>query len=117
MQRKNSALVLKILLLGLLLALLAYMFHPAVGQLTLTVNGAPVADPLARIAAAPAFIAILLLGVILAGLVIVGVGGLLLVGFVVAGAVLITAALPYFWPVLVVVMLAVGLGSLGGKRD
>ena len=115
MQGKNTGLVLKIVLLGLLLGLLAYVFHPAVGHLSLTINGAPVADPLARIAALPAFLAILLLTVILAGLVIVGVGGLLLVGLALLGTAVIAMAVPYFWPVLVIVILAIGLASLDGK--
>jgi hypothetical protein len=115
MERNKTALVLKIVLLGVLLALLAYVFHPAVGHLTLTINGEPVADPLARIAALPALLAVLLLTGVLAGLVVVGVGGLLLISLALLGAAGIAIAVPYFWPVLVVAILAVGLASLGGK--
>jgi hypothetical protein len=115
MERNKTGLVLKIVLLGVLLAVLAYVFHPAVGHLTLTINGEPVADPLARIAALPALLAVLLLTGVLAGLVVVGVGSLLLISLALLGAAGIAIAVPYFWPVLVVVILAVGLASLGGK--
>jgi hypothetical protein len=99
-----------------LLALLAYVFHPGVGHLSLTINGQPVANPLTRIAAVPLFLAILLVTGILAGLVILGVGTFLLIGFALAGMVGIAVAAPYFWPVLVIVILVVSLVSLGGKE-
>jgi hypothetical protein len=115
MERKKSGLILKIVLLGLLLALLAYVFHPGVGHLSLTINGEPVADPLARIAAVPAFLAILLLTGMLAGLVILGAGTVMLVGLVLLGTAGIALAAPYFWPVLLFAILVVGLASVGGK--
>jgi hypothetical protein len=115
MERKKSELIVKIVLLGLLLALLAYVFHPDGGHVSLTINGEPVTDPLARIAAVPAFLAILLLTGLLAGLVILGMGTFLLIGFVLLGAVGIAIAVPTFWPVLLIVILAVSLMSLGGR--
>lgn len=116
MDGKKSGLILKIALLGLLLALLAYVFHPDGGHVSLTINGEPVTDPLARIAAVPAFLAILLLTGLLAGLVILGMGTFLLIGLVLLGAVGIALAVPTFWPVLVIVILAVSLASLGGRE-
>ncbi len=116
MDRKKSGLILKIVLLGLLLALLAYVFHPEGGHVSLTINGEPVAEPLARIAAIPAFLAILLLTGLLAGLVILGMGTFLLIGLVLLGSAGIALAIPTFWPVLVIVILAVSLASLGGRE-
>jgi len=116
MDGKKSGLILKIVLLGLLLALLAYVFHPDGGHVSLTINGEPVTDPLARIAAVPAFLAILLLTGLLAGLVILGMGTFLLIGLVLLGAAGIALAVPTFWPVLVIVILAVSLASLGGRE-
>jgi hypothetical protein len=116
MDRKKSGLILKIVLLGLLLALLAYIFHPEGGHVSLTINGEPVTDPLARIAAVPAFLAILLLTGLLAGLVILGMGTFLLIGFILLGAAGIALAVPTFWPVLVIVILAVSLATLGGRE-
>jgi len=116
MDRKKSGLILKIVLLGLLLALLVYVFHPDGGHVSLTINGEPVTDPLARIAAVPAFLAILLLTGLLAGLVILGMGTFLLIGLVLLGAAGIALAVPTFWPVLVIVILAVSLASLGGRE-
>ena len=116
MDGKRSGLILKIVLLGLLLALLSYVFHPDGGHVSLTINGEPVTDPLARIAAVPAFLAILLLTGLLAGLVILGMSTFLLIGLVLLGAAGIALAVPTFWPVLVIVILAVSLASLGGSE-
>ena len=116
MDGKKSGLILKIVLLGLLLALLAYVFHPDGGHVSLTINGEPMTDPLARIAAVPAFLAILLLTGLLAGLVILGMSTFLLIGLVLLGAAGIALAVPTFWPVLVIVILAVSLASLGGSE-
>ena len=116
MDGKKSGLILKIVLLGLLLALLAYVFHPDGGHVSLTINGEPVTDPLARIAAVPAFLAILLLTGLLAGLVILGMSTFLLIGLVLLGAAGIALVVPTVWPVLVIVVLAVSLASLGGSE-
>jgi hypothetical protein len=116
MDRMKSGLILKIVLLGLLLALLAYVFHPDGGHVSLTINGEPVTDPLARIAAVPVFLAILLLTGLLAGLVILGMGTFLLIGLVLLGAAGIALAVPTFWPVLLIVIVAVSLASLGGRE-
>lgn len=116
MESKKSGLILKIVLVGLLLALLAYVFHPDVGHLSLTINGEPVADPLTRVAAVPAILVILLLTGILSGLVILGVGSLLLVGLALLGAAGIAIAVPYFWPVLTMIVLAIALATLGDRR-
>jgi hypothetical protein len=116
MDGKKSRLLLKIILAGLLLALLAYLFHPDAGHLSLTINGAPVADPLTRVAALPAVLVILLLTAILTGLVILGVGGLLLLGLAFMGAVGIAIVIPYFWPVLAIVLLVMALASLERKQ-
>ncbi len=89
---------------------------PGSGYLNVTINGEPVADPVARIAAVPIFLAILLVTGILASLVVLGVGTLLLIGIVLLGTAGIAVAAPYFWPVLVIVILVVSLTSLGGKE-
>jgi hypothetical protein len=117
MKGEKPRLLLKIILVGVLLALLAYAFHPDVGHLSLTINGEPVANPLARVAALPAILVILLLTGALAVLVMLGVGSLLLVALALTGAVGIIIAVPYFWPVLAIVVLAVALASLDGKRN
>jgi hypothetical protein len=116
MERKKASLILKIVLAGLLLALLAYVFHPDSGQFSLTINGEPVANPLTRLAVLPAILVILLLTSLLAGLVLLGVGSLLLVGLALLGAAGLAIAAPYFWPVLVIVALAIALASLDGRR-
>lgn len=116
MKNEKSTLILKIVLLGLLLALLAYAFHPVVGHLSLTINGQPVANPMARLAAVPVVLGILLLTGILAGLVILGAGTFLLLALALLGMAGIAVVAPYFWPVLIIVILVISLASLGGKE-
>jgi hypothetical protein len=43
-------------------------------------------------------------------------GTFLLIGFVLLGAAGIALAIPTFWPVLAIVILAVSLASLGGRE-
>ena len=50
---KNNHLMFKTLIIGGFIAVLVYIFHPGVGQLSLSINGEPVADPLIRLAAIP----------------------------------------------------------------
>ncbi len=47
----NFALLAKIVFIGVLIALLIYLFHPGVGQISLIINSEPVAEPLVPFAA------------------------------------------------------------------
>lgn len=103
----NSHLVVKILLLGGVLAALVYLFHPDVGQFNLTINGQPVAEPWFRLAAVPALLLVLLLMGTLSVLAMLGVGMLMFVsalGFALLGVLLVA---PYFWPVLLLFLLLI----------
>jgi hypothetical protein len=62
---KNRHLIIKLLIAGCLIAFLAYLFHPDVGQFSLTINGEPVAEPLARLAALPTLLMVILLTALL----------------------------------------------------
>jgi hypothetical protein len=115
-ESKKARLVLKTLLLGVLVALLAYILHPKVGHISITINGEPVANPLVGIAALPTFLAILLLTGLLIGLIFLGVGTLLFIGIVLFGTAGIVFAAPYFWPVLLVIVLAIALSSVVGRQ-
>jgi hypothetical protein len=117
MEKRRSRLIVKIILLGVLLALLAYVFHPGSGHLSVMINGQPVADPLARIAAGPLFLGILLLTGILAALVILGVGTFMVIVLALLAVAGVAMAAPYFWPVLVIVILVVSLASLASREE
>lgn len=73
-QPKNHHLILKTVILGGVIAVLVYLFHPGVGQFSLLINGEPVAEPLFRLAALPAFLLALLFMGVLAVLAMLGVG-------------------------------------------
>lgn len=114
---KSSNFILKILVLGGLVAALIYLFHPGVGQLSLIINGEPVANPLIRFAAIPTMlIAMLFVGVLMM-LAFLGVGMFIFMGalvFVMLGVMVIA---PYFWPVLVIIFLIILLMSFGNATE
>ncbi|MGR9100934.1 MAG: hypothetical protein ACU826_10240, partial [Gammaproteobacteria bacterium] len=89
MRHPHSHLFAKVICIGVFIAVLVYLFHPGVGQLSLTINGQPVPEPWAGLAALPAMLLILAISAML---------GLLMVA-------------PYFWPMLVVIFLMIALMS------
>ncbi len=76
-RKQNNKLLLKVLIIGSVIAVLSYLFHPDVGQFTLMINGKPVADPLIRFAAMPTFVALLGITVLLSVLIFPGFSALL----------------------------------------
>ena len=113
----NNHLIIKLLTIGLLIAGLSYFLHPGLGQFSLTINGEPVADPLARLAAIPTLLMALFFIGLLAILAFLGVGMMMFLGallFVVAGIFIMA---PYLWPVLAVILLVVLLMSLGRDKQ
>jgi hypothetical protein len=116
-RKKNTHLIIKLLAIGALIAVLSYILHPGLGQFSLTINGEPVADPLARLAAIPTLLLMLFFTVLLVLLVLVGTGMMLFLGmllFVVAGVFIMA---PYLWPVLVIIFLVIALMSLGRDKQ
>lgn len=57
--KHNNKLFAKVLLVGVFIAILSYLFHPEVGHLSIMINDKPVVEPLARFAAIPIFLAIM----------------------------------------------------------
>jgi hypothetical protein len=116
-QHRKNHLILKIIILGGLIAALVYLFHPGVGQFGLLVNGEPVTDPLFRLAAIPALLVVLFFIGILVFMAILGVGMfmfMLTLGFSMLGILLIA---PYFWPVLLMLFLVIIIMSSGSPKD
>ena len=114
----NHHLVSKVLIAGVFIAVLVYLFHPGVGQLSLIINGEPVAEPLARFAAIPTMLLALAISVFLGLLLFFGVGLFIFFGalfFAFFGIILIA---PYFWPMLLIIFLVIALMSIdsGNKR-
>jgi hypothetical protein len=104
-------LILKVLILGGIIAVLSYLFHPSVGQLTLTINGQPVSEPLIRFAALPTFLAVMAIVSLLSIMIFLGVGLLLSILAVVFAFIACAFIAPYLWPLLAIIFLVILLTS------
>lgn len=117
MQRnRNTHLIVKILLVGVFIAGLIYIFHPEAEQFSIIINGEPVADPLVRFAAIPTILAVMFFTGILIVLAFLGVGMLMFLCallFMMFGALIIA---PYAWPMLVIIFLIIALISFGDNK-
>ena len=113
MQTKgNFILFIKVLVIGLLIAVLSYLFHPEIGQFTFMMDGQPISEPFARFAAFPTFLAILALTCVFTLLVFLGIGFFILLGGMVLGLALLFVVAPYLWPVLAIVFIVIAIMSL-----
>lgn len=115
-QKRNKKLVVKVLIVGTFIVILSYLFHPDVGQLSIMLNGKPVAEPLVRFASVPTFLLISILTGLLMVLLFLGVGVFmfLLAMFVALIGFFIMAS--YFWPVLLIVLLIILLITAGNDN-
>ena len=111
-QRKNK-LMTKVLMVGLVIAILSYLFHPDVGQFSIMMNGQPVAEPLVRFAAIPTFLVIMFITVVLMVLLFVGVGVFLFMAAIFLAFAGIAVVEPFFWPILLIIFLIIALTSFG----
>jgi hypothetical protein len=109
-QRKNK-LMTKVFVIGLVVAILSYLFHPEVGQFSITMNGEPVADPLVHFAAIPSFLVIMLITVVLMVMLFVGVGVFLFIAALFIAFSALAVAEPFFWPILLIIFLIIVLMS------
>jgi hypothetical protein len=108
---KNRSLIVKLLMTGGLIAVLAYLFHPESGQFALTVNGHPIADPLARLAAIPTLLVVMLVTIFLGLLLFFGVGLVLFLSTLFVSFLFVAFLAPFFWPVLLIVLVLILLMS------
>ena len=113
MNRNNRHLIIKVLVIGIMIASLAYLFHPAVGEFGVIVNGEPVAEPWAGLAAIPTMLLVLALSVVLVFLLFVGVGLFFFIGALLFSFLGIMLVAPYFWPILLIILLVIALMSVG----
>ena len=116
LQKGNKKIIVKVLIAGAIIAILSYLFHPGVGQLSVMLNGEPVAEPLIRIAAVPTFFLILMIAAALAALLLLGVGVFVFLFALFIALVVIFILAPYFWPVLVIVLLMIMLMTTGNSH-
>jgi hypothetical protein len=102
--------------MGILVALLSYLFHPDVGVLKLMVNGQPVDNALLGFAAIPSALIILLFSGILAVLLFLGVGFVVFLAALFVALVGMFLVAPFFWPLLVVIFFLVAVMSPPNQR-
>jgi hypothetical protein len=102
-------LIKKVLIVGVVIAILSYLFHPDVGQFSIMMNGEPVADPLVRFAAIPAFLMILLITGVLMVLLLFGAGVFIFMAATFIAMLGIAVAVPFFWPILLIIILIIAL--------
>lgn len=107
----NNKLVIKVLTVGLVIAILSYLFHPDIGQFSIMINGEPVANPLVRFAAIPTFLVIMLITGILIVLLFFGVGVYLFMAATFIALLGIAIVVPFFWPILLIIFLIIVLMS------
>ena len=108
----NHSLITKVLIVGLLIAIGSYFFHPEVGQFSLMLNGEPIATPWLRFAAVPTVLVIMLITGLLMVLLFLGVGVFLFMGAVFLALIGIFIIVPFFWPVLLMMFLLMAVLSL-----
>ncbi len=116
MERKRNRTIIKTLALGLVIAVLSYLFHPEVGQLSVMYNGRAVAEPLVRFAAIPTFLVIMGLAGLLTFVLFLGVGVFIFMGTLFMALMLSFVIAPYFWPVLAIIVLIVSLMFIDRSR-
>ncbi|WP_027157438.1 hypothetical protein [Methylobacter luteus] len=116
-RKKNTHLIINLLAIGMLIAGLSYVLHPGLGQFSLTINGQPVADPLARLAAIPTLLLAMLFTGLLVLLAFLGVGMMLFLGALLFAVLGIFIIAPYLWPVLAIIFLVILLMSLGRDKQ
>lgn len=110
--QRNSKLITKVLIVGLVIAILSYLFHPDVGQFSIMMNGEPVADPLVRFAAIPTFLVIMLFTGVLMVLLFFGVGVFIFMAALLIAFAGLAVAVPFFWPILLIIFLIIVLTSI-----
>ncbi|MDD5320131.1 MAG: hypothetical protein PHD43_05865 [Methylococcales bacterium] len=107
--KRNKKLITNVLIVGIVIAILSYLFHPGVGQFSVMLNGEPVADPLVRFAAIPTLLIIMAITGFLITLLFIGIGMFMFLGAIFVALAIIAIMAPYFWPVLIIIFLIIGL--------
>ncbi|MEI6066446.1 MAG: hypothetical protein WCP96_03855 [Methylococcaceae bacterium] len=107
----KTKLITKVLIVGLVIAIFSYLFHPDVGQFSIMMNGAPVANSLIHLAAIPSFLVIMLITGVLIVLLFLGVGVFLFMAAAFVALLGIAIVVPFFWPILLIIFLIIALTS------
>lgn len=112
MAKNTSMLSSKVILLGVLLIILLYLFHPVTGNMHMTINGEQVTGPLAELAAFPMSLGILVFSGLLAALIFLGAGTLFLVMMAIIGFTALFVFMPFLAPFIIVGLLVYAIIEL-----
>jgi hypothetical protein len=112
----DTKLITKVFLVGTIIAILGYLFHPDVGQLSIIVNGEPVAEPLTHFAAIPTFLVLIGLAIALTLLLFMGIGVFMFFGALFFAVMVCFILAPYYWPVLVIIFMIIVVMSFGHEK-
>ena len=115
-KESNKKLIIKVLLVGLIIATFSFLFHPEIGQFSIMMNGEPVANPLVRFAAIPTFLVIILITGVLIALLFLGVGAYIFMAVALIAFLVLAIALPFFWPILLIILLIIVLMSFSHNK-
>jgi len=107
-------LITKVLIIGLLIAIGSYFFHPEAGQFSVMWNGEPIATPWLRFAALPTVLVIMFITGLLMALLFLGVGVFLFFGAGFLALLGLFIIVPFFWPILLMMFLVMAVLSLLG---
>jgi hypothetical protein len=107
----KSKLMKKVFIVGLVIAIFSYLFHPDVGRFSLMMNGTPVAGPLVHFAAIPTFLVIMLITSVVMVLLFLGVGVFITIAAIFTALLMIAFVVPFFWPILLIIFLITALTS------
>ena len=116
-QNTNIYLVIKVLLVGLIITALVYLFHPAAGQFSIFINGDPVTNPIIQLAVFPSLFVVLFFTGILAILAFFGVGLFVFLSVLMFVLLGIFIFAPYTWPVLAIIFTTIIVMSLGNNKS
>ncbi len=113
----GSYLAIKVLLVGLIIAALVYLFHPDTGQFSLIVNGEPVTNSFIKLAALPSLLMVLFFTIIITLAAFFGVALYIFLFLLLFVFLSIFIMAPYAWPVLIVVFITIIAVSLGNNKN
>ncbi len=116
-KKPHTQLIAKILLTGVLLAFLIYLFHPDTGQFSIIINGQEVADPLVRLAVIPSILAVLFFAGILSIFAFLGVSMMMFFGGLILVLLAIFFIAPFSWPILLFMFFMILLLSSDGNQS
>ena len=106
-QKHNKKLITKVLIVGFVIAVLSYLFHPSVGQLSDMLNGEPVAESVVRFAAIPTFLFVMIVTGVLMVILFLGVGLFVFFFAILFALAVVFIMAPYFWPILVIILFVI----------